>query len=70
MEPVRCRRTDHPPARFEQVGQVLLPAPVMGHPMTYTINGRQHIIVGVSGGNYTGEYIALRLPQTEVPATK
>jgi quinoprotein glucose dehydrogenase len=54
----------------EQVGQVLLPAPVMGHPMTYSINGRQHIIVGVSGGNYTGEYIALRLPQTEVPATK
>jgi quinoprotein glucose dehydrogenase len=53
----------------EQVGQVLLPAPVMGHPMTYTTNGRQYIIVGVSGGNYTGEYIALRLPQTEVPAT-
>ena len=23
--------------------------------MTYSVNGRQYIIVGVSGGNYTGE---------------
>ena len=52
-----------------QVGEVLLPAPVVGHPMTYSVNGRQHIIVGVSGGNYTGEYISLRLPQTEVTTT-
>ena len=52
-----------------QVGEVLLPAPVVGHPMTYSVNGRQHIIVGVSGGNYTGEYISLRLPQTEVTQT-
>jgi hypothetical protein len=51
------------------VGEVLLPAPVVGHPMTYSVNGRQHIIVGVSGGNYSGEYISLRLPQTEVPTT-
>ena len=53
----------------EQVGEVLMPAPISGRPMTYSVNGRQYIIVGVSGGNYTGEYIALRLPQTEVPAT-
>jgi quinoprotein glucose dehydrogenase len=52
-----------------QVGEVLLPAPVVGHPMTYSVNGRQHIIVGVSGGNYSGEYISLRLPQTEVQTT-
>ncbi len=45
-----------------QVGEVQLPAPVTGHPMTYSIGGRQHIIVGVSGGNYSGEYIAFRLP--------
>jgi hypothetical protein len=37
--------------------------------MTYSINGRQYIVVGVSGGNYTGEYIAFRLPASEVPAT-
>jgi quinoprotein glucose dehydrogenase len=45
-----------------QVGEVLLPAPVVGQPMTYMSNGRQYIIVGVSGGNYTGEYISLALP--------
>ncbi len=49
-----------------QEGEVLLPAPVTGHPMTYSIGGRQYIIVGVSGGNYTGEYIALALPQSEI----
>lgn len=49
-----------------QVGEVLLPAPIVGHPMTYSLDGRQYIVVGVSGGNYTGEYISLRLPQSEV----
>jgi hypothetical protein len=37
--------------------------------MTYSINGRQHIVVGVSGGNYTGEYISFRLPQTAPTTT-
>ena len=50
-----------------QVGEVRVPAPVVGHPMTYSINGRQYIVVGVSGGNYTGEYIAFRLPASELP---
>ena len=49
-----------------QVGEVLLPAPIVGHPMTYSLDGRQYIVVGVSGGNYTGEYISLRLPQAEI----
>ena len=35
--------------------------------MTYAVNGRQYIIVAVSGGNYTGEYIAYALPQSELP---
>lgn len=47
-----------------QVGEVLLPAPIVGMPMTYSMNGRQYIVVGVSGGNYRGEYISLALPQT------
>jgi hypothetical protein len=38
-------------------------------PMTYMHDGRQYIVVGVSGGNYTGEYIAFRLPASEVPRT-
>lgn len=47
-----------------QLGEVLLPAPIVGMPMTYSVNGRQYIVVGVSGGNYTGEYISLALPAT------
>jgi hypothetical protein len=27
------------------------------------VNGRQYIVVAVSGGNYSGEYIAYALPQ-------
>jgi quinoprotein glucose dehydrogenase len=45
-----------------EVGSVLLPAPVSGSPMTYAVNGRQYIVLAVSGGPYSGEYIALRLP--------
>jgi quinoprotein glucose dehydrogenase len=46
----------------EQVGEVLMPAAISGSPMTYSIDGKQYIIVAVSGGNYTGEYIAYALP--------
>jgi quinoprotein glucose dehydrogenase len=46
----------------EQVGEVLMPAAISGSPMTYSIEGKQYIIVAVSSGNYTGEYIAYRLP--------
>ena len=52
-----------------QVGEVLMPAAISGSPMTYSIDGRQYIIVAVSGGNYTGEYIAYALPQSELPRT-
>ena len=46
-----------------QVGAVFMPAPQSGSPMTYSIDGRQYIVVAVSGGQYSGEYIAFRLPQ-------
>ena len=45
-----------------EVGSVLLPAPISGSPMTYAVNGKQYIVTAVSGGPYSGEYIALRLP--------
>ena len=44
---------------------VLLPAPVSGSPMTYAVNGKQYIVVAVSGGPYSGEFIALRLPDAK-----
>ena len=46
-----------------EVGSVLLPAPVSASPMTYAVNGVQYIVVAVSGGPYSGEYISLRLPE-------
>jgi quinoprotein glucose dehydrogenase len=45
-----------------EVGTVWLPAPQSGSPMTYMIDGRQYIVVAVSGGAYSGEYLAFRLP--------
>jgi quinoprotein glucose dehydrogenase len=49
-------------ATGKEVGGVLIPAPQSGSPMTYMVNGRQFIIVAVSGGAYSGEYIAFALP--------
>ena len=49
----------------KQVGAVWLPAPQSGSPMTYTFDGKQYIIVAVSGGNYSGDYIAFSLPSTQ-----
>src|SRR4029453_7740194 len=45
----------------KEVGAVTMPAPQTGTPMTYLHNGKQYVIVAVSGGNYSGEYIAFRL---------
>jgi quinoprotein glucose dehydrogenase len=45
-----------------EAGAIYMPAQQSGTPMTYMFNGRQYIIVAVSGGNYSGEYIAFALP--------
>ena len=42
-----------------------MPAPQSGSPMTYMVDGRQYIVVAVSGGAYSGEYIAYALPREE-----
>jgi quinoprotein glucose dehydrogenase len=44
-----------------EVGAVYMPAQQSGTPMTYAIDGRQYIVVAVSGGNYSGEYLAFAL---------
>ena len=49
-------------ATGEQVGAVWMPAQQSGSPMTYMLNGQQYIVVAVSGGNYSGELLAYRLP--------
>ncbi|HEY7171810.1 MAG TPA: PQQ-binding-like beta-propeller repeat protein [Vicinamibacterales bacterium] len=53
----------------QEVGAVLMPAPQSGSPMTYSVDGRQYMVVAVSGGNFSGEYIAFALPQNEIRST-
>jgi quinoprotein glucose dehydrogenase len=43
-------------------GAVYMPAPQSGSPMTYSLNGKQYIVVAISGGNYSGELLAFKLP--------
>jgi len=66
--------TDHPRGAMlraydkktgKEVGAVYMPAAQSGSPMTYMVNGKQYIVVAVSGGVYTGEYIAFSLPAAE-----
>ena len=47
----------------KEVGAVWIPAQQSGSPMTYLADGRQHIVVAVSGGNYSGEYISFPVPE-------
>ena len=46
----------------KEVGAVYMPAPQSGSPMTYSINGKQHLVVAISGGTYSGELVAFKLP--------
>jgi quinoprotein glucose dehydrogenase len=50
-------------ATGKEVGAVYMPAPQSGSPMTYMLGGQQYIVVAVSGGNYSGELLAFRLPK-------
>jgi quinoprotein glucose dehydrogenase len=51
-------------ATGKEVGSVFMPAQETGSPMTYMVNGKQYIIVAVSGGDYSGAYIAYALPSS------
>ena len=45
-----------------RVGAVFMPASEGGAPMTYMLNGQQYIVIAISGGNYSGELVAFKLP--------
>ena len=49
-------------ATGREVGAVYMPAPQTGSPMTYLHNGRQYLIVAISGAGYSGELLVLRAP--------
>jgi len=57
-------------ATGKQVGAVWMPAQQSGSPMTYMLNGKQYLVVAVSGGNYSGEYIAFALPSESLTTTQ
>jgi quinoprotein glucose dehydrogenase len=52
-------------ATGKEVGAIPMPAPQSGSPMTYSVNGKQYLVVAVSGGAYSGEYIAWKLPESD-----
>ncbi len=52
-------------ASGNEVGAVYMPAQQSGGIMTYMVNGKQYIVVAVSGGAYSGEYIAYSLPAAD-----
>ena len=49
-------------ASGREVGSVYMPAPQSGSPMTYFYNGKQYVVLAVSGASFSGELIAFRLP--------
>jgi len=50
-------------ATGKEVGAVWMPAPQSGSPMTYMSDGKQYIVIAISGGAYSGEYLAFALPE-------
>jgi quinoprotein glucose dehydrogenase len=49
-------------ASGKEVGAVYMPTQQSGTPMTYMLNGKQYIVVGIGGNGYTAELRAFRLP--------
>ena len=47
---------EHPDA-----GEVYMPAPQTGSPMTYMLGGKQYIVLAIGGPNFPAEFIAYKL---------
>jgi quinoprotein glucose dehydrogenase len=50
-------------ATGREVGNLFMPAPQTGSPMTYMLNGRQYLIVAISGAGFPAELIAYRVAE-------
>jgi quinoprotein glucose dehydrogenase len=46
----------------QEVGAVYMAAPQTGSPMTYFYNGKQYLVLAISGASYPGELVAFKLP--------
>jgi quinoprotein glucose dehydrogenase len=53
-------------ATGKDAGIVPMPVGQTGTPMTYMLNGRQYIVLAIGGAGFPGEFIAFRLPASEV----
>ncbi len=53
-------------ASGQERGAVYLPAPQEGSPMTYMVDGRQYVVLAISGAGYPGELIAFKLPESAI----
>ncbi|PYR17929.1 MAG: quinoprotein glucose dehydrogenase [Acidobacteria bacterium] len=51
-------------ATGQEVGAVFMPAPQTGSPMTYLYNGKQYLVLAISGQGYSAELIAFRVPNS------
>jgi quinoprotein glucose dehydrogenase len=49
-------------ATGQELGAVYMPAPQTGSPMTYTLGGKQYIVLAISGQGFGSELIAYKLP--------
>jgi quinoprotein glucose dehydrogenase len=52
-----------------EVGAVYMQAPQTGSSMTYMLNGRQYLVVAISGAGYSGELVAFTAPQKPAAAS-
>jgi quinoprotein glucose dehydrogenase len=49
-------------ATGKDAGAIFMPAPQTGSPMTYTLGGKQYLVLGIGGAGHPAELVAYRLP--------
>ena len=55
-------------ATGRELGNVFMPAPQTGTPMTYMLNGKQYLVIAISGPGFPAELIAYTVGGTPAPA--
>jgi quinoprotein glucose dehydrogenase len=50
-------------ATGKELGNVFMPAPQTGNPMSYMLNDKQYLVLAISGPEFPGELIAYTIAQ-------
>jgi quinoprotein glucose dehydrogenase len=50
-------------ATGRELANISMPAPQTGNPMSYMLNGRQYLVLAISGPEFPAELIAYTVPQ-------